>query len=231
MRPDCENRLAYICSQLQPRGYTMSTRTTTTVVNNGLSSRALADNLVHALARPAADTPAVAYTMTARTLHWITAVLILFMIPSGFMAANEWGGSWQDSLYDMHKSIGALIIPLIMLRLIYRWVRPPSRLPADIQRMQRLVAATTHWALYALLVLQPLAGWIATSAYPAPVPLFGWITLPPLWFEDRALSDLLFLAHRFVGIVILSLVAMHVAGALYHHFVRKDRVLMRMITG
>ena len=208
----------------------MLTRATNTVMNNKLRLSSPADDLVHALARPAANSQRAAYTVTARTLHWITAVLILFMIPSGFMAANEWGGSWQDSLYDLHKSIGALIIPLVMLRLIYRWVLPPSRLPDDIQRIQRLVATTTHWALYALLVLQPLAGWIATSAYPAPVPLFGWITLPPLWFEDRALSDRLFSAHRFIGVAIASLVAVHVAGALYHHFVRRDRVLMRMIT-
>jgi cytochrome b561 len=169
--------------------------------------------------------------VTARTLHWITAVLILFMIASGFVAANEWGGSWQDSLYDLHKSIGALIIPLVMLRLIYRWVRPPLRLPDDIPPIQRLASAATHWALYALLVLQPLAGWIATSAYPASVPLFGWATLPPIWFADRALSDLLFSAHRLAGVAIACLIAVHVAGSLYHHFVRKDRVLMRMITG
>ena len=118
-----------------------------------------------------------------------------------------------------------------MLRLIYRWARPPSELPYDIPLIQRLAAAVTHWALYALLVLQPLAGWIATSAYPAPVPLFGWATLPPIWFEDRAFSDRLFSAHRFTGIVIAFLVAAHVVGSLYHHFVRKDRVLMRMITG
>ena len=209
----------------------MSTRTTTPVVGNDPNPSTITDNLVRALARPAADsltTPA--YTVTARVLHWITALLILFMISSGVTAANEWGGSWQESLYDLHKSIGALIIPLLLLRLIYRWVRPPSQLPDDIPPIQRLAAAVTHWALYAMLVLQPFAGWIATSAYPAPVPLFGWITLPAIWFEDRALSDRLFLAHRLIGIAIASLIVLHVAGSLYHHFVRKDRVLMRMIT-
>src|SRR6516225_4388332 len=192
----------------------MLTRATTTVMNDKLRSSAPADDLVHALARPAANSQRAAYTVTARTLHWITAVLILFMIPSGFMAANEWGGSWQDSLYDLHKSIGALIIPLVLLRLIYRWVRPPSQLPDDIPPIQRLAAAVTHWALYAMLVLQPFAGWIATSAYPAPIPLFGWTTLPAIWFEDRALSDRLFLAHRLIGIAIASLIVLHVAGSL-----------------
>ena len=90
----------------------MSMRTTTAVVSNDGRPSAIADDFLHAMARPAADTPAApAYTVTARTLHWITAVLILFMIPTGFMAANEWGGSLQDSLYDLHKSIGALHHP------------------------------------------------------------------------------------------------------------------------
>jgi cytochrome b561 len=210
----------------------MLTGTTTAVVHNDPQRSAIADTLGHALTRPAADpltTPA--YTVTARVLHWVTAVLILFMISSGFTAANEWGGSWQDSLYELHKSIGALIMPLVTLRLIYRWARPPSRLPDYIPPIQRLAAAATHWALYALLVLQPFAGWIATSAYPAPVPLFGWITLPAIWFEDRALSERLFSAHRLIGLAIASLVAVHIAGALYHHLLRKDRVLMRIITG
>jgi len=206
----------------------MSSRT----MNHDPIPSTVANNLTHALARSAANSRAApAYTVMARTLHWITAVLILFMISSGLIAANEWGGSWQDSLYDLHKSIGALIIPLVMFRLMYRWLRPPSRLPDDIPPVQRAASAVTHWVLYALLVLQPLAGWIATSAYPAPVPLFGWATLPPIWFEDRALSDRLFSAHRLIGLAIVCLVAGHVAGALYHHFVRKDRVLMRMVTG
>ena len=208
----------------------MSTRTTTAVVSSVRKPSAVADDFLRALARPAANTPAApAYTVTARALHWITAVLILFMIPTGFMAANEWGGSLQDSLYDLHKSIGALIVPIVAFRLIYRWVRRPLPLPDDILPIQRLAAQTTHWALYALLVLQPLIGWTATSAYPAPVPFFGGITLPPIWFADRALSDQLFSVHRLMGMAITCLVAAHVAGALYHHFVRKDRVLLRMI--
>jgi hypothetical protein len=54
---------------------------------------------------------APAYTMTARVLHWITAFLILSMIPLGVVIANEWGGSAQESLYDLHRSIGAAVIP------------------------------------------------------------------------------------------------------------------------
>ena len=170
------------------------------------------------------------YTVTARALHWITAALILFMLPAGFMAAHEWGGPLQDALYDLHKSFGALIIPIIVFRLIYRWVHPPLPLPEDIPLVQRVAAGATHWALYALLIAQPIVGWIATSAYPASVPFFWKITLPSIWTEDRALSDQLFSIHELIGIAIAALLAAHIAGALYHHFVRKDRVLIRMIS-
>jgi cytochrome b561 len=172
-----------------------------------------------------------AYTVTARVLHWTTAFLILFMIPLGIVIANDWGGAAQDFLYDLHRSIGVTIIPLVILRIIYRWRHPPLPLPEDIVPMQRFAAETTHWALYALLVVQPFTGWIATSAYRAPVVVFGWFELPPIWPQDRAFSDRLFFFHALIGIAIACLVAAHIGAALYHHFVRRDRVLLRMISG
>jgi cytochrome b561 len=174
---------------------------------------------------------APAYTITARVLHWITAFLILSMIPLGVVIANDWGGSAQDYLYDLHRSVGAAIIPLVILRLIYRWTHPPLPLPDDIPAIQRLAAHATHWGLYALLMVQPFTGWIATSAYRASVTVFGWFELPPIWFENRAFSEQMFFLHSLIGNAIAGLVATHIGAALYHHFVRKDRILMRMITG
>jgi cytochrome b561 len=174
---------------------------------------------------------APAYTITARVLHWITAFLILSMIPLGIVIARDWGGSAQDFLYDLHRSIGATVIPLVILRLIYRWVHPPLPLPDDIPAIQRCAAHATHWSLYALLIVQPFTGWIATSAYRAPVIVFGLFELPPIWPENRAFSEQLFSVHNLIGIAIACLAVAHIAAALYHHFVRKDRILMRMIAG
>ncbi len=104
-------------------------------------------------------------------------------------------------------------------------------LPADIPAAQQVAAHTVHWTLYALLLVQPLLGWIATSAYPAPVPVFGLFELPRIWGENRALSEQLFAAHRWVGIALGVIALGHIGAALQHHFLRKDRVLMRMIAG
>jgi cytochrome b561 len=127
--------------------------------------------------------------------------------------------------------VGAAIVPLIVLRLIYRWTHPPLPLPDDIPELQRFAANVTHWGLYILLIVQPLTGWIATSAYRASVTVFGWFELPPIWPENRAFSEQLFYIHTLIGIAIGCLVAAHIGAALHHHFVRRDRVLLRMITG
>src|SRR4029077_15929947 len=80
---------------------------------------------------------AAAYSATARALHWITAALVLFMLPLGVVITNEWGGPLQDPLYDLHRSIGAVIIPLVILRLGYRLMNPPLRLPRGCPTVHR----------------------------------------------------------------------------------------------
>ena len=172
-----------------------------------------------------------AYTVTARALHWVTALAIVLMIPLGVIIGNDWGGPLQDSLYGLHESLGALLIPVVLARLVHRLTNPPLPLPHDIPALQRFAAHATHGGLYALLVAQPLLGWLATSASGAPIKILGLFALPPIAAEDPAFSEQLFMLHGLNGIAIAGLVAAHIGAALYHHVVRKDRVLMRMITG
>jgi cytochrome b561 len=172
-----------------------------------------------------------AYSPTARTLHWITAALVLTTIPLAVAMVNIAPGSLQDALYNLHRSVGAVILPLVIVRLGYRLFRPPLPLSNDIPRLQQFVAHAAHWALYALLIAQSLIGWIATSAYCAPIIVFGLFELPPIWPQNQPLSERLFMVHQLLGLAIAGLAALHIAAALYHHFVRRDRVLMRMISG
>jgi cytochrome b561 len=172
-----------------------------------------------------------AYTVTARALHWVTALVVALMIPLGVIISNDWGGKLQNSLYSLHESIGALLIPLILVRLGYRLMKPPLPLPQDIPALQQLAAHVTHLALYALLVAQPLVGWIATSASGAPVTVLGLFALPLIAPENRAFSEQLFLLHDLIGLSVAGLIAAHIGAVLYHHVIRKDRILTRMITG
>jgi cytochrome b561 len=85
-----------------------------------------------------------------------------------------------------------VIIPLVILRLGYRLMHPPLPLPEDIPPLQQSAARATHWGLYGLLVVQPFVGWVATSAYRASIMVFGLFELPPIWPQDRPLSERLF---------------------------------------
>src|SRR5262249_19245669 len=116
-------------------------------------------------------------------------------------------------------------------RLFYRVAHTPPPLPADILWIQRLAAHATHWALYILLIVQAVIGWVATSAYRAPILVFWLFELPPIWPVDQPFAERLFRFHKLIGMAIALLICAHVGAALFHHFIRKDRVLMRMVSG
>lgn len=175
------------------------------------------------------DTPG--YSLTARIFHWTTAVLVLTVIPLGILMNAAGEGPLQDFLFNLHRSIGAILLPIVVARLLYRIGHPPPPLPADLAAIQVFAARFTHAALYILLIVQPLLGWVATSAYRAPITVFWLFTLPPIWPEDRALSERLFGVHKVVGIVMALLVIAHIGAALFHHFIRKDEILVRMLRG
>jgi cytochrome b561 len=99
------------------------------------------------------------------------------------------------------------------------------------------VARACHWVT-AALVLTTLPIGITMVNVPnlgptdrAPVLYFWMFELPPIWKEARAFSEALFKVHVDIGILILTLVSVHIAAALYHHFVLRDRVLKGMVSG
>lgn len=172
------------------------------------------------------------YLPAARVFHWLTAALVLTMLPIGIAMANfDLGPAVEDPLYHIHRSIGALVLIITVMRLIYRLGHPAPPLPADMPELQKFAARATHWALYTFLIVQPLVGWIATSAYRAPVLFFWLFELPPIWQEDRPFSEAMFIVHRSLGVFIAVLVSVHIAAALHHHFIVRDRVLSRMVSG
>ena len=172
------------------------------------------------------------FSPTARAFHWLVAALVLISIPIGLTMVNVPNlGATGDTLYHLHRSIGALVLAIMIVRLIYRLGHPAPPLPSDMPPWQQTIAHATHWALYVLLIAQPILGWIATSAYRAPTLFFWLFELPPIWKEDRPFSEAMFVVHMGLGIAITLLISVHIAAALYHHFIVRDRVLVSMVSG
>lgn len=169
------------------------------------------------------------YLPLAKTLHWITAAAVLFIIPAGLIMTRIDSGFLQNTLFDLHRSFGVLVLVLAVIRLGIRLIfgAPPPE--ATIERWQEVTSRIVHWALYALIVFVPIMGWVATSAFPAPITFFWIVPVPPLIGPDRELSETLFLIHISAAYALATLLVLHASAALYHHFWRGDGVLRRML--
>lgn len=129
----------------------------------------------------------------------------------------------------LHKSIGITIFALAVLRLVWRWLNPVPPMPQTSPRWQHLAARMSHIALYALLLVMPLFGWLMSSARNFPVSWFGIATLPDLIGPSEQAYDFFHEGHEFLAKVLFVLALLHIAAALKHHFIDRDEVLLRML--
>lgn len=173
------------------------------------------------------------YSPGARHFHWWTVLLIAIQLPLGIFMVN-YGASTNfasptGQMYDTHKLLGILILLFVIARFSYRMMHGAPGDEPTLEPWQRIISLITHWAIYALLLIVPLLGWLATSAY-GPFRPFG-IPLPGLLSENQDLATRLYFLHKMAAILLMALVAMHVGAALFHYVIRKDGVLNRMWPG
>jgi cytochrome b561 len=169
------------------------------------------------------------YPATSKLLHWLVAACVLITLPVAIAMNRVGQGPTQDSLYNLHKSLGILILVLMLLRLINRLVVGALAPEAEIAPWQKTVSSIVHASLYVLLLAMPIVGYIANSAYGASTPFFGLFELPSIVGKNEELATQLFTLHRWVGWLVILLALMHISAALYHHFIRRDAVLKRML--
>jgi cytochrome b561 len=173
------------------------------------------------------------YGVPVRLVHWLMALLLALQIPAGIVmsyrgnVANLWDGV-TDFLYSAHKSIGFVLLILLLLRALVRLTAGAPPAEPSLAPWQRRVAAVNHAGLYVFLLVVPMLGWLGASLFPA-LEVFGLVSLPSISSPNRAASDTVFTLHRLTALLLVALIALHVAAALHHHFIRRDGVLRRML--
>jgi cytochrome b561 len=173
----------------------------------------------------------VRYRAPAKIFHWLTAIAVLCAVVLGISMLNVASGPLQNRLFDLHRSFGALILVLAAGRLLWRLYSPPPPMVSGLPLWQKRAAQVTHAALYILLFAVPLMGWAGTSAYGAPITVFGLFQLPMLLAKNKPLADVLLPLHMALAFSLCALVIGHIGAALFHHFIRKDDTLRRMLPG
>ena len=172
---------------------------------------------------------AAAYSTTAKFFHWTAALLILTIVPMGLLMGRIPDGPLKDNLFYYHKSLGALILFLMTLRLIYRFSRGAPLPEPSLKPWEILVSETVHWTLYAMLLATPLVALWAYSVYGQPAPFFGIFTIGPFTAKNEHLAERIFYVHTWMGWAVAALLCMHIAAALQHYVIRRDGVMQRML--
>ncbi len=182
------------------------------------------------MSKPLAVTPrsSTRYTAVAIVLHWFLAAAIVLGFLIGLQQADAPVSPARVRWINYHKWIGITILGLSVLRLLWRFSHRPPTPPESMQRWQRTASDWVYRALYLFFFIVPIAGWAYSSALGFHVVYFGVIRLPDLAPKDKALADLLFQVHATLAWTLATLVGVHVAAALKHHFVDKDGLLLRM---
>lgn len=169
------------------------------------------------------------YGVPARLIHWIMALLVLGMIPVGFLMVREGlDRSFQNFLFISHKNVGVLLLILIIVRLIYRWRNPPELSPVALPKAQEFAAHATHIGLYVLLFIMPFAGYVRVRAGGFPIEALDAMGIPALVPRSEALAEFAKAVHFYGAYAIAVLVVIHVVAAAYHGLVRRDGIFSRM---
>jgi cytochrome b561 len=164
----------------------------------------------------------------AQSFHWIIVALIITQFVLINLADTP-VSSERFAMIVRHKSVGITILMLAIARLLWRQLNPTPLLPNTLKPYERRLAHFSHFALYTLLFVMPLSGWMMSSARNYRVSWFDLVPLPNLVPVSKPLYNFLHEAHEWLAWTLVAVAALHVLAALKHHFFLKDDVLRRML--
>lgn len=165
----------------------------------------------------------------ARFFHWSVALLIVAQATIGLYMVGLPLSVAKLKIFLFHKSLGLTLFALVLLRLVWRLYDARPLEPEGMMVWQRRLARLTHLALYVLLVLMPLSGWVYNSTSGFPLPWFGLLQLPAIAPVSKPLAAIALQVHKAAFWSLMALLVLHVGAALDHHWRIGDDVLSRML--
>ena len=170
------------------------------------------------------------YDRIALVLHWISALLLVFMTGLGWYMMEIEHTPGAQPYFVLHKSLGLIVLALVLVRLAWRRSHPVPQLPSQMPAWQLRAAQMVQVGLYLCMLVLPLVG-IAGAAYSKSGLVFFGYSLPRLALANHDTAEAYFDIHGTLVWLLIALVCVHVAGALKHRLVDKDGVFERMVPG
>ncbi|WP_123146269.1 cytochrome b [Mesorhizobium delmotii] len=172
------------------------------------------------------------YGWAAIVLHWLIAAIFIGQFVLGFVMMRVSSQRTAFELIQLHKSLGFLVLGLVILRIAWRLGNAVPALPRSVGPLERRVAPLVHFALYVFQLALPLSGWALVSVSMLEIPSvpFNLFVMPDLPLAESDTAESFWTsAHWYLAYAGIGLVALHIVAALRHHFWLKDAVLTRMI--
>jgi cytochrome b561 len=170
------------------------------------------------------------YGTTAKVFHWLVLALLLVQYPIGWLMPDIHGGMKPGAAMTFHVSFGIVILALIILRFAWRLAHPVAQ-ESSLPAWQRLSSEAVHWALYALVLATTVTGWLFASFRGWSVTFFYVVPLPMLASENASALKVIDGWHQAMEWTLLVFIGIHVAAAVAHIFIYRDRIMQRMLPG
>lgn len=162
--------------------------------------------------------------------HWLTVILVALAWTLGLVGDDVPKGTPRDAGLFVHMSAGLAVAVLLVVRLALNLVNPPpSAGPATPGIWMSRLGQATHYLLYGLLIAVPVAGIVLQFARGEALPIFGIADIASPWVKDRAFAGSIKEVHEVLAHTLVIVAGFHAAAALFHHWVLRDRTLVRML--
>lgn len=168
------------------------------------------------------------YGLFSIIFHWCSAITILGLAGLGiWMVDLGYYDAWYRTGSLVHQSVGILLIVATILRLMNKWTSPSPK--GHGKGLEKLAAHAGHIILYTLILSLLLTGYLISAADGEPLWVFDWFNVPSWYVVSPRVLDWIGLFHQWGSYILLGTVILHVTAAFYHHLIRKDSTLVRMV--
>jgi cytochrome b561 len=169
------------------------------------------------------------YGLIAVAIHWLMALAIIGMYPLGlYIDSLTYYDPEYRTIPHWHKSIGMLILALLLVRLVWRAVNPSPAAPAGHGAWLRLATKVGHAALYLLMLVALVSGYMISTADGAPIDVFNWFSVPALPALVENQEDVAGDIHYWTTTALIVMAGLHALAALKHHYLDRDETLTRI---
>lgn len=170
------------------------------------------------------------YGLLTRLTHWVMAVGILAMFALGlWMVTLTYYSPYYRSAPDIHRSVGILLLILLVLRFLWRLANPKPD-DSELAPWERTAARIVHWGFYPLMLALMVSGYLISTADGRAIEVFNWFSVPSL-VQKKGMEDVAGEVHEILAYLTIAVVALHAAASLKHHFIDRSRILTRMWSG